>query len=184
MLLHFAGQQKTRNALIQAGFMDFFGLLETNKWCPEPESNRHADFSARDFKSLVSTYSTIRAVVNVEWRRGSESNRRTRLCRPLHDHSATPPWLQDKLKDNSLYARQKLKRENEVFSFAFPAIWSGKGVSNSRPQPWQGCALPTELFPRNQDPTFYPIRRDCQSRHGLPASIKSLRHVVNHRHHR
>jgi hypothetical protein len=28
------------------------------------------------------------------------------------------------------------------------AIWSGKRVSNSRPQPWQGCALPTELFPR------------------------------------
>ena len=28
-------------------------------------------------------------------------------------------------------------------------IWSGKRGSNSRPQPWQGCALPTELFPRN-----------------------------------
>src|SRR5690606_40541911 len=27
-------------------------------------------------------------------------------------------------------------------------IWSGKRGSNSRPQPWQGCALPTELFPR------------------------------------
>ena len=26
-------------------------------------------------------------------------------------------------------------------------IWSGKRDSNSRPQPWQGCALPTELFP-------------------------------------
>jgi hypothetical protein len=26
--------------------------------------------------------------------------------------------------------------------------WSGKRGSNSRPQPWQGCALPTELFPR------------------------------------
>ena len=26
--------------------------------------------------------------------------------------------------------------------------WSGKRDSNSRPQPWQGCALPTELFPR------------------------------------
>ena len=25
------------------------------------------------------------------WRRRSESNRRRRLCRPLHDHSATPP---------------------------------------------------------------------------------------------
>ena len=25
---------------------------------------------------------------------------------------------------------------------------SGKRGSNSRPQPWQGCALPTELFPQ------------------------------------
>ena len=30
-------------------------------------------------------------------------------------------------------------------------FWSGKGVSNSRPQPWQGCALPTELFPHQQN---------------------------------
>ncbi len=29
--------------------------------------------------------------------------------------------------------------------------WSGKRDSNSRPQPWQGCALPTELFPRRMD---------------------------------
>ena len=27
-------------------------------------------------------------------------------------------------------------------------IWSGKRDSNPRHQPWQGCALPTELFPR------------------------------------
>ena len=26
-------------------------------------------------------------------------------------------------------------------------IWSGRRGSNSRPQPWQGCALPTELLP-------------------------------------
>ena len=26
--------------------------------------------------------------------------------------------------------------------------WSGKRVSNSRPQPWQGCALPNELNPQ------------------------------------
>src|SRR5690625_5115018 len=26
--------------------------------------------------------------------------------------------------------------------------WSGKPGSNRRPQPWQGCALPTELFPQ------------------------------------
>ena len=31
----------------------------------------------------------------------------------------------------------------------FFRIWSGKGDSNSRPQPWQGYALPTELFPRS-----------------------------------
>ncbi len=28
------------------------------------------------------------------------------------------------------------------------AILSGKRDSNSRPQPWQGCALPTELLPQ------------------------------------
>ncbi len=28
-----------------------------------------------------------------------------------------------------------------------PNFWSGRRVSNSRPQPWQGCALPTELLP-------------------------------------
>ena len=28
-------------------------------------------------------------------------------------------------------------------------IWSGKRGSNSRPRPWQGRALPTELFPRS-----------------------------------
>ncbi len=28
------------------------------------------------------------------------------------------------------------------------SLGSGKRDSNPRPQPWQGCALPTELFPR------------------------------------
>ncbi len=30
---------------------------------------------------------------------------------------------------------------------AFPRMWSGKRGSNSRPIPWQGIALPAELFP-------------------------------------
>ncbi len=34
------------------------------------------------------------------WRLGSESNRRTRLCRPLHDHSATQPWYNIKSTKN------------------------------------------------------------------------------------
>ena len=29
--------------------------------------------------------------------------------------------------------------------------WSGKRDSNSRPRPWQGRALPTELFPLKED---------------------------------
>ncbi len=33
----------------------------------------------------------------------------------------------------------ELKRGKPV---AFPGMWSGKRGSNSRPQPWQGCALP------------------------------------------
>ena len=43
-------------------------------------------------------------------------------------------------------------RKSECF-FRLPAsdfrpLESGKRDSNPRPQPWQGCALPTELFPR------------------------------------
>ena len=34
------------------------------------------------------------------WRRGSESNRRRRLCRPLHNHFATPP------RGAALYSRR------------------------------------------------------------------------------
>ena len=31
---------------------------------------------------------------------------------------------------------------------SFCPLWSGKRDSDPRPQPWQGCALPTELFPQ------------------------------------
>ena len=67
------------------------------------------------------------------WRLSPESNRGTRLCRPLHDHSATQP----------------APRRGSIRTLVRPARrnWSGKRDSNSRPQPWQGCALPTELFP-------------------------------------
>src|SRR3990170_4583864 len=38
---------------------------------------------------------------------------------------------------------------------------SGKRDSNPRPQPWQGCALPTELFPRQTN-----VRRTFSPSHG------------------
>jgi hypothetical protein len=39
-----------------------------------------------------------------------------------------------------------------VWRCAWPVavVWSGKRDSNSRPRPWQGRALPTELFPHFQ----------------------------------
>ena len=65
------------------------------------------------------------------WRRGPESNRPTRICNPVHNRFATAPLSEKKGK---LWA--------SLFH-----VWSGKRGSNSRPQPWQGCALPTELLP-------------------------------------
>ena len=46
-----------------------------------------------------------------------------------------------------LLSRQNLDKKGKR-QLPFSNIWSGKRVSNSRPQPWQGCALPTELFPQ------------------------------------
>ena len=80
---------------------------------------------ARDFKSLVSTDSTTRAewftnCARWLWRRVPESNRATWICNPVHNRFANTPL-----------------------------VWSGKRGSNSRPRPWQGRALPTELFPHS-----------------------------------
>ena len=66
--------------------------------CRERDSNPHSHYWPRDFKSLVSTNSTIAAAFAFE-------NYIKRCC------------------------------------------VSGKRDSNPRPQPWQGCALPTELLP-------------------------------------
>ena len=63
--------------------------------------------------------------------------------------------------------RKKGKRLNYRRPFS-PGIWSGKRGSNSRPQPWQGCALPTELFPHSkgalQQRLFIPIIQGDTSR--------------------
>src|ERR1700677_4665037 len=45
---------------------------------------------------------------------------------------------------NALFRRQMAAGNGDLDAKEF---WSGKRGSNSRPQPWQGCALPTELFP-------------------------------------
>ena len=42
-----------------------------------------------------------------------------------------------------------LEDEEDVTFIFYCKKWSGKRGSNSRPRPWQGRALPTELFPHN-----------------------------------
>ena len=104
-----------------------------------PSSSQGAD------KSRIPIVKTYRfdSVDSARERRESESNRRTRLCRPLHDHSAIPPET-----GAAAWFGAAGKRKGELALRSPRKIWSGKRVSNSRPQPWQGCALPTELFPR------------------------------------
>ncbi len=45
------------------------------------------------------------------------------------------------------HAPETCASTNSATSFLFNML-SGKRDSDPRPQPWQGCALPTELFPR------------------------------------
>src|SRR5689334_5710561 len=65
---------------------------------------------------------------------------------------------------------------------ANPRVQSGKRDSNPRPQPWQGCALPTELFPHttlgSRLATKTNDSRDV-SRGTLP-SILSTRRSADH----
>src|SRR5690606_36479156 len=70
------------------------------------------------------------------WRREPESKRLDRICNPGHNRFAIAPLR---------HPGHLKKREAAASLFQ---NWSGKAVSNSRPQPWQGCALPTELFPQ------------------------------------
>ena len=51
------------------------------------------------------------------------------------------------LKGDNAVTRWPTKEKRIDFSILL--FLSGKRDSNSRPQPWQGCALPTELFPQN-----------------------------------
>ena len=48
-----------------------------------------------------------------KWRLRSESNRRTRLCRPLHDHSATQPEISTNA-DTPLSIDEELGAGNET----------------------------------------------------------------------
>ena len=53
------------------------------------------------------------------------------------------------LRTLSGFSERTYEKRKPAASFSLE-FWSGRRVSNSRPQPWQGCALPTELLPRRR----------------------------------
>ena len=61
----------------------------------------------------------------------------------------------------AVHQRQRLYILLRVFARQ-TEIWSGRRVSNSRPQPWQGCALPTELLPHLLIPSSLAVRLSLQ----------------------
>ena len=89
----------------------------------------------------VALYQLSYSRTRVLWRREAESNRRKRICNPVHGRFAIAPSVRTHTFNSN--------------------VWSGRRVSNSRPQPWQGCALPTELLPQRES-AFYTVAPYCQ----------------------
>ena len=64
------------------------------------------------------------------------------VSRELYLHPPTPErGVLGSLVQSRVPSTKKGSQQTAFYSL------SGKRDSNSRPQPWQGCALPTELFP-------------------------------------
>ena len=75
---------------------------------------------------------------------GNEKERPTQDTKHQHQHQCPKKQNEKKADTQSVRLFFGLRR---ILNRSIDKIWSGKRDSNSRPQPWQGCALPTELFP-------------------------------------
>ena len=93
------------------------------RWCLEPGSNRYAPYAGK--RRILSP-----------------------LCLPISPSRHAAPTLSCKKPGGSRCKTEPAnKRLSPARSMHRGNEWSGRRVSNSRPQPWQGCALPTELLP-------------------------------------
>ncbi len=109
------------------------GLRNRGGQYPEPGSNRYG-LRPQDFKSGVSTNSTTRASPHDMSTHKLQPPPRGATLATAPDPPGITPLVHTKNARN---------RPLRLYSL------SGKRDSNSRPQPWQGCALPTELFPQD-----------------------------------
>ena len=99
---------------------------------------------------------------------GARSGGRTRMIFQSRDFkSLASTYFAIRAFVRIISGTQKRKRESTDLCFPF-MFWSGRRVSNSRPQPWQGCALPTELLPHQtwrRDPESNWTSRICNPVH-------------------
>ena len=159
-------------------------------WCPEPDSNRHGTIRFRRILSplripispsghgvasqaLRAGEGGARAIIverddRRKWRRGSESNRRTRLCRPLHDHSATPPqhrWLAKSV--TTPFAKNKNLggprfRGNPPVRTERSPVKNGAGNETRTRDPDLGKVVLYQLSYSRASPPSYDFRGACQ----------------------
>ena len=111
------------------------------------------------YLSLPGMQDSCRGIINEESQSirlafsGAENGARTRgaamlrQCFHVTPRRLEPPtprgWVEVSAPEpDCLKRRMTAKRLSFI-------VWSGKRGSDPRPQPWQGCALPTELFPQN-----------------------------------
>ena len=100
--------------------------------CPGTELNRYPRFGGQDFKSCVSTSSTTGANTVFSFRFSVFGFRFSVGCYRTTANCKL-------IAVNSKIHKQKIPPLGMELS--------GRRGSNPRPQPWQGCALPTELLP-------------------------------------
>src|SRR5471032_2479395 len=64
------------------------------------------------------------------------------------DFAIVPSRCIDKYIHSPIHVNEPERHSKKGSHIGCPSTyWSGRRVSNSRPQPWQCCALPTELLP-------------------------------------
>ena len=123
-------------------FRIFFQILRE-----ENETRTHTTQRSLPPQSSASTNSAISPFLF------SKSNSRLVLCPE---------------QDSNLHVSQHSHLKRARLPFRHLGIYrllplSGKRGSNSRPQPWQGCALPTELFPHvKHESVFYKLKSNFQ----------------------
>ena len=119
----------------------------TPRWCPGPDSNRQG-LRRRILSPLCLPISPPGLVGQ-----GASRNRTdvhgfaVRCITTLPSRHRKSAEGTNKKWEPSLRLNSRGSRGGRKAAISPGSCWSGKRVSNSRPQPWQGCALPTELFP-------------------------------------